>query len=158
MASGMADLPAMLQDGLMVCLGTDGAASNNRLDLFQEMRLAALLAKGRSLDPTVVDAATVLRMATVNGYHSMGFSNCGLIREGMRADLQIIRTDDVNNRPCQTDERSLSVPSLLVYSAGPENVESVLCDGRFLLYKNDFVSLDRERILADAELSAIHLG
>lgn len=148
LGSGVADVPAMLRAGLNVTLGTDGAASNNRLDMYQEMRLAALLPKGVQRNPAILRAADVLTMATENGYKGLGFSNLGRIAPGMEADLQVIRLADINNLPTTEDDAVLSA---LVYSAGPENVESVVCQGRYLLYKNDFVTIDEEKVRHEAK-------
>lgn len=151
LGSGVADVPAMLKSGINVALGTDGAASNNRLDMFGEMRTAALLAKGVACDPTRLPAADVLRMATINGFGAMGHVDAGIIAPGMLADLQVLRLDDENLWP------PADPVAMVVYSAGRENVESVLCDGRFLLYKGELTTLDEDRIRHDALDSAQHL-
>ncbi|HHX38100.1 MAG TPA: amidohydrolase [Clostridiaceae bacterium] len=144
LGSGIAAIERMLDAGIVVALGTDGAASNNRLDMFNEMRLAALLAKGVSGDPTAIPAHTALNMATINGYRALGFEECGVIKQGASADLQILRLTDANLCPLA------DLTSAVVYSAGRENVESVMCDGSFLLYKGELTSLDEEKIRAEA--------
>ncbi|MGI6077976.1 MAG: amidohydrolase [Fastidiosipilaceae bacterium] len=145
LGSGIADVESMQRAGIPVALGTDGAASNNRLDMFSEMRTAALLAKGVSCDPTAVSAETALNMATVNGYRALGFVEGGLIQTGAIADLQILRLSDANLNP------PANPTAAVVYSAGRENVESVMCDGQFLLYKGDLTTLDEAKIRYEAE-------
>lgn len=152
LGSGIADVPAMQRAGMSVALGTDGAASNNRLDLYGEMRTAALLAKGRQTDPTLLSAAEVFAMATLNGYRALGYEHCGIIEPGAEADLQILRMDDAGLCP------DADPVSAVVYSAGRENVESVLCAGRFLLYKGELTVLDEERIRRAAAKSAVYLA
>ena len=87
LGSGIAPAARLLEAGVPVGLGTDGAASNNNLDLLEEMRLAALLAKGSACDPTLVPAKRALQMATVNGAKLLGLSDVGLLKEGFKADL-----------------------------------------------------------------------
>ncbi len=157
LGSGIADVQSMLESGLKVALGTDGAASNNRLDMFQEMRLASLLPKGVFLDPVKMTAPNVLRMATTNGYEGLGFSQAGRVAPGTRADLQVINLTDANIQPAIYEDTPESVLSALVYSAGPENVESVYCDGRCLLYKNSFLTIDEEKVIAEALQAARRL-
>ena len=125
LGSGIAPLSAMLSHGLTVGLGTDGAASNNRLDLFAEMRLAALLAKGSTLDPTTVPAHTALRMATLDGAKAIGLDHLiGSIEPGKRADLCAVALDSVDTSPC------FDPVSHLVYVAGRESVTDVWVDGK----------------------------
>lgn len=124
LASGIAPVSTMLDKGLTVGLGTDGAASNNRLDLFQEMRQAALLAKVSTMDPTVVPAHTALRMATLHGARALGLEHLiGSIETGKRADLCAVALNTVDNTPC------FDPVSHLVYVAGRESVTEVWVDG-----------------------------
>lgn len=145
LASGFADLTSLQKLSARLCLGTDGAASNNNQNMFMEMRLASFMAKGTTLDPTVLPASDVFHMATRNGYLACGFENCGLIAEGMKADLQIIDYDCPQMWP-------LGNPvSALVYSCGPECVESVMIDGRFVLYKHDLKTIDMEKVFFETK-------
>ncbi len=124
LASGITPVPRLLDAGLRVGLGTDGAASNNRLDLFQEMRHAALLAKVGTLDATAVPAHTALRMATLAGAQALGLdASIGSITPGKQADLCAIRLGDLESRPC------FDPVSHLVYVCGRENVSHVWIDG-----------------------------
>ncbi len=145
LASGFADTQAMEKMNMRLCLGTDGAASNNNQDMFMEMRLAAFMAKGSTLDPTVLPASRVFHMATRNGYLACGFSDCGIIETGMKADIQIIDYDCPQMWP-------LGNPiSALVYSCGPKCVESVMINGKFVLYKHELTTLDKEKIFASTK-------
>ena len=145
LASGFADMVEMMNDGFRLCLGTDGAASNNNQDMFMEMRLASLMAKGNTLDPTVLKAADVFTMATRNGYLACGFDDCGIIEQGMRADIQIIDYDCPQMWP-------LGNPvSALVYSCGPKCVESVMIDGQFVMYKHELKTIDLEKVKAETK-------
>ena len=124
LASGMAPIAELIARGVNVGIGTDGAANNNRLDMFQEMRLAALLAKKISGKAHVVNAHQALRMATLCGAQALGLENTiGSIVKGKAADLCAIRINDVSLVPCY------DAASLLVYSAGREHVTDVWVNG-----------------------------
>ncbi len=124
LASGIAPVARLLESGIRVGLGTDGAASNNRLDMFQEMRQAALLAKVATLDATAVPAHTALRMATLNAASALGLdASIGSIEAGKRADLCAVCLDSIETRPC------FDPASHLVYVAGREHVSHVWVDG-----------------------------
>ena len=145
LASGFADVQAMQKAGMRLCLGSDGAASNNNQDMFMEMRLASFMAKGKTLDPTVLKAEEVFTMATRNGYLACGFDECGIIKKGMRADIQIIDYDCPQMWP-------LGNPlSALVYSCGPDCVESVMIDGKFVLRNHELTTIDIEKVKAETK-------
>lgn len=125
LASGIAPVEAMLRRGLNIGLGTDSAASNNRLDILQEMRLASLLAKGSSGRADAVGAHRALRMATLNGARALGLDKeIGSIEAGKSADLCAIKTDDSLLAPCYDPS------SLLAYLAGREHVTDVWVAGK----------------------------
>ncbi|MDD5248574.1 MAG: TRZ/ATZ family hydrolase [Rhodocyclaceae bacterium] len=125
LASGISPVADMLAAGLHVGLGSDGAASNNRLDLFREMRHAALLAKAASGDATAVNAHQVLRMATLNGAAALGLDgSIGSLATGKQADLCAVRLDDWLLQPC------FDPASHLVYAVGREHVSHVWTDGK----------------------------
>lgn len=125
LGSGIAPLSQFLSAGLNVGLGSDGAASNNRLDILSEMRLAALLAKGASGDPTVANAKTILKMATLNGAKALGMEQqIGSIEKGKWADLCAI---DLGAPECQPVYDPISH---LVFVAGRENVSHVWVQGK----------------------------
>ncbi len=124
LGSGIAPITEYIKNGVNVGLGTDGAASNNRLDMFAEMRLAALLAKGHSGDATVVSAHQALAMATINGAKALNLSDrIGSIEVGKLADLTAVRLTDIATQPC------FDAVSHLVYVAGREHVSHVWVNG-----------------------------
>lgn len=128
LASGVAAVPKMLDMGINVALGTDGASSNNSLDMFEEMKTAALIHKGVSLDPTAVDAYTVLKMATVNGARALGFEDLGVIKQGFLADMIVLDFNTPHLMPLH------NVLSSLVYSAKCSDVEYTMVNGK-IVYK-----------------------
>jgi 5-methylthioadenosine/S-adenosylhomocysteine deaminase len=110
LASGIAPVADLLRHGVNVGLGTDGAASNNRLDLFGEMRLASLLAKGSSGDAAALPASQALRMATLNGARALGIADeTGSIAPGKAADLCAVDLGGLDNRPCYDPSRTSSM-------------------------------------------------
>ena len=130
LASGIAPIAEYAKHGINIGLGTDGAASNNRLDLFAEVRLAALLAKGQSGDATVISAHEALRMATINGAKALGMDDkIGSIETGKLADLTAVKLSDFNMQPM------FDVASHLVYVAGRENVSHVWVNGDLKYHK-----------------------
>jgi len=151
LASGFADVEAMKRQGVRVALGTDGCASNNNTDMFMEMRLASFIAKGYSQNPEKLSAADAIVMATQNGYAGMGFPDCGMIAEGMSADLQIVDYDRPSMWPLNNPV------SALVYSAGPQAVESVMIAGHFVKYKGDLTTIDIEKVKAETAVRAAYI-
>ncbi|MDO9050046.1 MAG: TRZ/ATZ family hydrolase [Methylotenera sp.] len=130
LASGIAPIALLLKNGVNVGLGTDGAASNNRLDMFAEMRLAALLAKGVSEDPSTLPAHQALEMATINAAKALGLEDIiGSIEVGKQADLAAVKLSDFNTSPCYDPI------SHLVYSCGREHVTHTWVAGE-LRYSN----------------------
>ncbi len=124
LASGIAPITEYVKQGVNVGLGTDGAASNNRLDMFTEMRLAALLAKGQSYDATAISAYQALEMATINGAKALNLSDkIGSIEVGKFADLCAVKLSDIETQPC------FDPMSHLVYVAGREHVSHVWVQG-----------------------------
>jgi len=142
LASGIAPAAAMAQRGLRVGLGTDGAASNNRLDMFQEMRHAALLAKVSSGDATVLDAHTVLRMATLNGATALGLDHrIGSIEAGKAADLCAVDLDNIELSPC------FNPASHLIYAAGREHVSHVWVEGNLRVESGRVLQINNSALL-----------
>ena len=132
LASGIAPVAAALRAGLNVGLGTDGAASNNRLDLWQEMRTAALLAKVADDDAESVPAYKALEMATINGAKALGLQDqLGSIEVGKQADLIAVKLDDLNSLPCYDPV------SNLVYVAGREQVTHTWVEGRLCYQRTE---------------------
>ena len=145
LASGIAPLTELLASGVRVGLGTDGAASNNRLDVFAEMRLAALLAKGTSCNPQAVPAATALCMATREGATALGLdASVGRIEPGWAADLTAVELGHVETLP------EYDPLSALVYAAGREHVSHVWVNGRALLEDYALTTLDEAELRAKA--------
>lgn len=146
LASGFCPVKSLLDAGVNVALGTDSAASNNNLDMIEEMRTAALLAKGVSLDPTAVDAFTALEMATINGARMMGMVNdIGSLEPGKCADLVAVDVSGIDFQPMHHPV------SQLVYTASGSHVSDVWIDGRRLLDSGSLTSIDetglREKVL-----------
>ena len=144
LASGVARIPEMLRRGVNVALGTDGVASNNNFDMFEEMKLAAVLHKGTCFDPTVVPAAQALVLATANGAKAQGRAEeCGCIREGMDADLVLVDFAKPHLAPCH------SVVSNLVYAARGADVAMTLVRGKVLYENGNFPTIDMEKVKAE---------
>ncbi|MBJ88457.1 MAG: 5-methylthioadenosine deaminase [Woeseia sp.] len=149
-ASGIAPIHKMLAAGVSVGLGTDGAASNNDLDMWEEMRIASFLQKVEQMDPETLPAAAVMRMATIGGAEAIGLGNSvGSIEVGKRADVIQIEIDDVHHIPLY------DVISHLVYVTDEQDVSTVVVDGKVLMQNKRYMTLDTERIAAEAtELAA----
>lgn len=148
-ASGIAPIVEMLQAGVRVGLGTDGAASNNDLDMWEEMRLAALLQKVDRMDPTVMSASTVLSMATSGGALAIGLGDSiGSIEVGKRADVIQVAFDDVHHIP------TYDVISHLVYVTDEQDVTSVVVEGKVLMKEREMLTIDTERVRAEANALA----
>jgi len=145
LASGIAAPARLLQAGVNVGLGTDGAASNNRLDVFTEMRMAALLAKGSAGDPTVLPAHTALEMATVRAARALGIDDrVGTLAPGKCADMTAVDLGALELQPCYDPV------SHLVYAAGREHVSHVWVDGELLVDDGRLTRLDTGELAAKA--------
>jgi 5-methylthioadenosine/S-adenosylhomocysteine deaminase len=145
LASGIAPVAALLDAGVNVGLGTDGTASNNRLDLFEEMRLAALLAKGASGRPTSAPAQRTLAMATLGAARALGLEDqIGSITPGKQADLAAVDLAALELSPCYHPL------SHLVYAAAREHVTHVWVAGRPLLENRRLTTLDTAELAATA--------
>ena len=144
LASGVAPVPRLLQAGVNVALGTDGVASNNSHDMFEEIKLAALLHKGVSRDPTAVSARQALAMATVNGAKALG-RNTGRIAPGLDADLILVDFTHPGLTPCHDPEENL------VFSAHGSDVVMNMARGKVIYENGAFLTLDLEDIRAQLE-------
>ena len=145
LASGIAPIAAMLARGINVGIGTDGAASNNRLDVLSDMRLASLLVKGASADPTVVPAYQALHMATLAGARALGVDGrVGSLVPGKRADLCAVRISGVELAPVY------DAASHVVYAAGREHVSDVWVDGVRRVRDGELVGLDAHALTLNA--------
>ncbi|MBQ3455082.1 MAG: amidohydrolase, partial [Synergistaceae bacterium] len=140
LGSGIMPLPAWLERGFPVALGTDGASSNNQLDMWGEMRTAALLHKGANLNPVCVTALDVLRMATYEGARAFGFSQKGMIREGWFADLVLVNLD----KPHYIGVNEENLAAYLVYAGSSADVAGTMVNGKWLYRNGEYPTLDRE--------------
>lgn len=146
LASGVAPLYQMRQAGVRLSLGSDGAPCNNNLDMFQEMKYAALLQKGISCDPTRMPATDIFHIATRGGAEVLGMGNLsGRLAAGMKADLAVLDFDRRETAPAP-----LSV-STLVYSGNPRMVTDTMVDGKWVYRNGTFPGLDEARIRARAQ-------
>ncbi len=146
LGSGVAPIAEYLKAGVRISLGTDGAASNNRLDIWDELRFAALTQKGVTKDPTLVTSAEVLRMATLNGAIGLGFRDVGLIKEGYRADIILIDLD----KPHYVGWDCNNLPGFLVYAGSSADVRATAVAGKIVYQDGEFPGIDRNRIIAEA--------
>lgn len=152
LASGFARVPEMIERGISVSLGADGAPCNNRLDMFTEMRTAALIQKVLHGSRTL-PSLTALRMATINGARAMGLGNIiGSIEVGKRADLVLLNLNSLHTMP-QPD-----IVSTIVYAAEASNVETVLIDGQVVLRDRELLTMKESRILSEAQRLARELA
>lgn len=145
LASGVAPIPELLRKGALVGIGTDGASSNNNLDMFGEMRSCALLHKVTEMNPTVIPAYSVLEMATINGAKVLGLNNVGEIKEGNKADLIMIDLHKAHLTPLH------DLAANLVYSAHGSDVKNVIIDGKLIMKDQEILSFDEERVLHEAQ-------
>lgn len=145
LGSGFAPIPKMLGMGINVALGTDGAASNNNLDMFEEMHLASVIHNGYLQDATVMNADTVIDMATVSGAKLQGRPDCGEIKAGNKADIIAIDLNAPHLYP------ALDEKALITYSAQSSDVCMTMVDGRMLYENGEFKTLDTEKIYYDTD-------
>ena len=149
-ASGISPVTDMLNAGVRMGIGTDGAASNNDLDLWEEMRLAAFLQKVEQMNPEVLPALTVLRMATSGGATAIGMGDeIGSLEVGKRADIIQVAFDDVHHIP------TFDIVSHLVYVTDEQDVTTVVVDGQVLMHDRQMLTLHTDKIAMEArELAA----
>jgi 5-methylthioadenosine/S-adenosylhomocysteine deaminase len=146
LASGVAPVPELLSRGVVVGLGTDGCASNNNLDLFQEMDFVAKVHKAHRLDPTVMPAQAVLEMATLGGARVLGMEKeIGSLEVGKKADVIILDLNKPHLQPVY------NIVSHLVYSATGADVRDVIIDGKVIMENRRLLTLDEEEILRKAK-------
>ena len=151
-ASGISPVSDMLEAGVRVGLGTDGAASNNDLDMWEEMRLAAFLQKVDRMDPQALPATTVLRMATSGGATAIGLGDIvGSIEAGKRADIIQVAFDDVHHVP------TFDVISHLVYVTDEQDVVAVVVDGTLLMNDGEFLTIDTAVVASEATALAARI-
>jgi 5-methylthioadenosine/S-adenosylhomocysteine deaminase len=152
LASGIAPVPDMLKAGITVGLGTDGCASNNTLDMFRDMSTAALLHKAARLDPTVMDARTVVRMATIEGARALGMGNIiGSLKVGKKADIIIIGLNKPHLTPLYNEY------SHLVYAAGGADVDTTIINGRVVMENRRLLTIDENEIMQKVREIALQI-
>jgi 5-methylthioadenosine/S-adenosylhomocysteine deaminase len=158
LASGMADVVDMTEAGISVGIGTDGQASNNDQDLFQEMHLAALLPKGLRLDPTAMPARQAFAMATIDGARALGMERTiGSLEVGKRADIAVLDLSCVHNVP-RFELSADNTFSQLVYAAKAHDVRHVVIDGRWVMRDRSLLTLDEEQLKIAGQRIAAQVG
>ena len=151
LASGTAPVPRLLEEGICVALGTDGASSNNNLDMLDEVQLAALMHKVHTLDPLAVPALTAVKMGTEYGAQALSLHDVGCLQAGDKADIVLFSMHGAAWTPCYNPV------SLLAYAAKSSSVDTVMVDGKLLMENGALMTLDEERILFEAQKVADRL-
>ena len=152
LGSGFARIPAAIAAGVNVALGTDGCASNDNLDLFEEMHLASLVHKGLAQDPTVLSAWDVIDMATKNGAKALGLADSGELKVGNAADLCVVDLGKPHLTP------ALDLANLVVHSMHASDVVMTLVDGNVLYDRGQWLTLNQERAEFDFRCAVRRLG
>ncbi|MGL4344321.1 MAG: amidohydrolase [Cellulosilyticaceae bacterium] len=146
---GFASIPEMLEKGLPVSIGTDGAPSNNRMDMMRDMYLTAMIHKGRTLRATCVPAEEILEMATINGAKCALLDHeVGSLEAGKKADLIVISSDDIHSQPMHNPIGNI------VYAMSSQNIESTMCNGKWLMKEREVLVVDEAKVLADVKRQA----
>ncbi|WP_034542150.1 amidohydrolase [Carboxydothermus ferrireducens] len=151
LASGIAPVAKMLEAGVLVGLGTDGAASNNDLDMIEELRTASYLQKVSSMNPEALNAKTSIAMATSLGARALGLTEVGLLQEGYKADIILLNTNETNFYPRH------NIFNLIAYSAKGADVDTVIVDGEVIMEKRQLTRLDEEKIKFEANKRGLKL-
>lgn len=151
LASGIAPIPQMIAEGITVGLGTDGAASNNNLDMMEEMRSASLLHKVSSGDPKAVPSYTALEMATLNGAKVLGLKDIGFLQPGCKADIILIDFE----KPHLYPKHDLIAHT--VYAAQSSDVDTVIIDGQVIMRNGQLLTIDEKEILKNVQRCADRL-
>lgn len=145
LGSGVAPVPDMRKAGINVSLGTDGAASNNNLDMFEEMHTASILHNGVRKDPTALKSRDIIEMATINGARSQGRFDTGSIEKGMKADIIALDLSSPHSVPL------IDPFAQITYSMNSSDVSMTMVEGRILYENGEYYTLDRERIYREVE-------
>ena len=146
LASGVAPVAELLENDVCVSIGTDGASSNNNLDLIEELKTASLLQKVTTLNPESLSSDEAVRMATISGAQALGLADeIGSIEVGKKADIILIDTKTANMQP-----QSTSISSNVIYSANGSNVDTTICNGKILMENRKLTVLDEEEIYKKA--------
>ena len=153
LGNGFAPVPKMLEKGINVCIGTDGAASNNSLNLFHEMSLLALIHKGVARTPQCISAGETIRIATINGAKALGLEKeIGSLEEGKKADIAILNL----NTPSLTPRNNLIAG--LSYSANGSEVETVIIDGKVTMENRKILTMDEELVYKKINEIIVRMG
>jgi 5-methylthioadenosine/S-adenosylhomocysteine deaminase len=145
LASGIAPVPELIKKGALVGLGTDGAASNNNLDMLEEMRSCALLHKVSVMDSTVLPSYQVLKMATRDGAKVLGIEKLGALLPGYKADLIIIDLQKPHLTPLYNPYANI------VYAAQSSDIKTVIIDGKVIMKEHQVITMDEEKIIFEAQ-------
>ncbi|MDD2402217.1 MAG: amidohydrolase [Clostridia bacterium] len=145
LASGIAPLPILLEKGALVGLGTDGAASNNNLDMLEEMRTCALFHKVSTMDPTVLSAYQVLKMSTREGARVLGLNDVGTLAVGQKADVIMFDLKKPHMTPLHDPIANI------VYSAQSADVKTVIVNGKIIMKDRSLITMDEEKIIFEAQ-------
>lgn len=148
LASGIAPIAKYIEQGINVGIGTDGVASNNNLNLWEEMRIMPLLQKGLSYNPTLISPYQALYSATIAGAKALGYDDVGLIKEGYRADLFLIDTNNASAYPAN------SIEDDIIYALQGSDVFMTMVDGNVLYYNGEYPGFNKEEIFAEAKKAA----
>lgn len=152
LGSGIAPVPDMLEKGINVALGTDGSASNNNVNMFEEMHIASIIHNGARCNPTIMKPSTVLHMATRAGALAQGREDTGCLAPGFKADIVALNADAPHMVPdCDT-------LALVTYSAQASDVCMTMVDGKILYENGNYLTMDRERIFRDFARSCAKLS
>ncbi|GAF65258.1 putative hydrolase [Bacillus sp. TS-2] len=144
LGSGIAPIKMMLDKGIPITLGTDSVASNNTLDMVEEMRVAALIHKGINQNPMLMDEITTFNMATINGYRALQFEQVKGIVEGSEADFLLINQKEAHLQP------SIQIFSHLVFALNSHDITDVYVQGKALMENRELLTLDKEKIIEEA--------
>lgn len=140
LGSGIVSIKSFAEKGLKLTLGTDGASSNNNLNMMEELHLAAVVSRGISQDANAVSNADMLKMATLNGALAQGRTDCGLIKAGYRADIAVIDTDRPHMQP------DFDTLSNIMFSAQASDVVLTMTDGKVVYKNGEYMFIDKEKV------------
>ena len=145
LGSGIAPVKTFMEKGLNVGIGTDGASSNNNLNMMEEIHMAAMIARGSTLDANAVSDTDMLKAAALTGALSQGRADCGRIEEGCRADLIVIDLDRPHLRP-DYDTRAN-----VIFSAQSSDIVLNMIDGKVVYKNGEYLTIDKEKVIAETE-------
>ncbi|MGF6374973.1 5-methylthioadenosine/S-adenosylhomocysteine deaminase [Clostridiales Family XIII bacterium PM5-7] len=151
LASGICDVPKMLSKGINVAIGTDSVSSNNSLNFLEEMKAFTTIAKVKAEDPTVVTPTDALMAATKSGAIGQGRTDSGVLKQGNKADLIVMRTDVPNMHPVH------NMVNNIVYSAAGSDIVLTMVDGKVLYKDGEYLTIDMEKTIFEAEKATDHI-